>query len=228
MLNRVFTKRDLQKSYDAIYSKGVLKEADPYYDWILKLLRVREGKRLLDVACGGGFLLKAAEKRGLITYGIDISPAALSIAKKYATRSRIFIGDAENLPWKNNFFDYVTCLGSLEHFLHPDKGVREIARVLKKSGKACLVLPNIYFIRYIWDILKGGAGPQRGQALERLATMEEWKNPIESNGLDIIEIHKYNPKGKIESLENLVYTALRPLIPLNLSYSFVFIVQAIQ
>jgi len=48
----------------------------------LDYLGAQKGRKLLDVGCGTGFLLLAAFKRGLKTYGIDISEEAIKIAKK--------------------------------------------------------------------------------------------------------------------------------------------------
>lgn len=222
-MKKISSARELKESYDAIYSSGMLKEPDPYYGWILELLGAKNGKKLLDVACGGGFLLKAAESRGLLTYGTDISVNAVKIARKNAPNSVIAVGDAEELPFKNNSFDYVTCLGSFEHFLNPDRGVRELTRVLKPNGKACVVLPNSYFMMDILRVCWQGRGPSHGQELERFATRADWVELLEKNGLDISRTYKYNKPLPCSSISTLFYKFIRPIIPTNLSYHFVFI-----
>lgn len=58
------------------------------------------------------------------------------------------------------------------------------------------------------------------QEIEQLATRREWQDLIESNGLRVRHVYKYNPSPPTASLK---YRLIRPFIPLNLSYSFVFI-----
>ena len=91
------------------------------------------GKRILDIACGEGSFLQCLQGKGLATYGTDISQKAVEIARGLNPESHILVADGEYLLWEDNCFDYVTCLGNLEHFPNPDKGLKEIARVLKSS-----------------------------------------------------------------------------------------------
>ena len=223
------TLEDVRKSYNIIYSEPTiyLKAADKYYRWIVDLLEPDSGKRLLDIACGGGFLLKEAEKRGLITVGIDISDKAIEIAKRNARHSILAVSSGENLSFKDNLFDYVTNLGSLEHFLNPEQGVQEMTRVLKNNGKAIIMVPNSHSIIHFWRVLTKGTiyGSEEKQEIERLATIKEWQELLEENGLAVNKVLKYNlPPCVFKSSKYYVgYCLVYPFIPLNLSYSFVFI-----
>ncbi|MCX6818596.1 MAG: class I SAM-dependent methyltransferase, partial [Candidatus Aenigmarchaeota archaeon] len=96
---------------------------------------------LLDVACGNGHFLKEAEKR-VTCFGIDVSDVAVARAKKNATKSDIRRGQGEKLPYKDNYFDYVTCIGSLEHFINMEKGLSEMRRVMKPNAIANILVPN--------------------------------------------------------------------------------------
>ena len=58
------------------------------------------------------------------------------------TRYKLVIGDGENPPFETDTFDTVINLQVLEHTLHPEVMVREIARVLKKGGKAVFLIPQ--------------------------------------------------------------------------------------
>ena len=151
------SKEELQKAYDEWHSasgevKEVKKQDLKHYLTMLNLLNPEPGKKLLDVGCGKGVFLFLASKMGLQTYGIDISKVAVDIARRVSHTSEIRVGLGEELPWDDNSFDYVTCLGSLEHFLDPAKGVKEMARVLKPDGRALILVPNSFFIGhiYIW------------------------------------------------------------------------------
>lgn len=222
-MNESMTEKTKKKFYNDIYEKEILKEPEPYYDWILNLLYTNGQRKVLDIGCGGGFLLKAAVKRGLSSIGIEISHVAAHVAKKNSVESDIILADGENLPLRDGIFDYVTCLGSLEHFSHPEKGAVEMNRVLKSDGKACVVLPNNYFIKDIYKVWRNGIAPSHGQPVEKFATKIEWENLLNKHGLRALTVYKYNPRWKIMSAGHLIYRLLRPLIPLNLSYCFAFV-----
>lgn len=209
--------RDIARWYDEFYKKfGVFKN-ETEAKRMLDLLHVVPGRKLLDVAAGGGHLLRLADGLRQRTYGIEISKSAIEVAKTNSPNSTLVRGNAEKLPFPSNTFDYVTCLGSLEHFVHMDKAVREMARVLKDEGLACIYVPNAYFLYHCWAAFRRGAGPSDGQEFERYASMLEWKKLIESNGLAVVEIHKDNTP--VVGLLG----RLKPFIPTNLSYAFIFI-----
>jgi len=52
------------------------------------------------------------------------------------------VGDAEKLPFPNEYFDVVLCIETLEHLMEPPKAANEIKRVLKPSGKIILTTPS--------------------------------------------------------------------------------------
>jgi len=219
------SKRELQDSYNAIFSSSGLKECSSYYKWIFRLLNLKTDDKLLDVACGAGFLLEMAENKGLFTYGLDFSSSALKIAAKNATSASLILSSGEKIPFRDETFDCVTCLGALEHFSSCEQGIREIRRVLKTDGFSCLVVPNLFFVLNIYNALKEGHGPTHGQLLERFLARGDWEELIVKNGLAVIETKKFNNIVRTPglSLQKILYKTIEPFIPLNLSYHFVFI-----
>lgn len=220
------TEKELAESYDRIWTDFVLKEERKYYSWIADLLDIQEGNYFLDVACGGGFMLREAVDRRAKTFGIDISGVAVKLAQRESPQSQIGVESGEHLSFPDNFFDYVTCLGSLEHYLCPEKGVKEISRVLKKDGRACIVLPNKW---YWFDCLRGmksGAELFHGQELERFYSKESACSLLEENGLIMTKILGYNNKiflsRKWKPFVFLYDNWLRYIIHPNASYQFVF------
>lgn len=224
---------ELQRSYNRLYQEwlGSYHNID-LYQQILGQLGVSSGK-LLDIACGLGDLLALARSRGASPYGIDISRVALEKAKQAHPYIFLVEGDGEYLPWPDNFFDYITCIGSLEHFIHPEKGAQEIARVLKPTGLAAINLPNSHHIQAIYNVYKTGSILPELQDYERFATRHEWESFLEENHLRVVQIHKFNTGfGRVfkegrESfwyLYNILYHTLGDCwIPLNLSFTFTFI-----
>jgi ubiquinone/menaquinone biosynthesis C-methylase UbiE len=232
MINKKITKEELKGKYEKWHLKRKVKIdklSEKYSNWILNILHTKSGKKILDVACGKGVFLYYARKRGLHTYGIDISESSIGIVKKINPDFEILVGDAENLPYSNNSFDYVTCLGSLEHFPNPTKGIREMSRVLKKNGRACIYVPNLFFIGHIYMAWRYGIEPSEAeqQFSEIFKTKRGWEEMLKKNGLRILKCYKYNTiweSKKVNLLTKIIYNfILRPFIPLNLSYAFIFI-----
>lgn len=216
----IATEIEAQAAYDVLHREGALRESASHYRWVLRILAPEKGRRFLDVACGGGYLLGEAEKTGVESCGLDISMVAAQQARRSAPQAAVLCGNGESLPFRDETFDYAVNLGSLEHFLDPDKGVAEMARVLKKKGKALLLLPNSYFLMTVLNVWRtGAAGRKTAQAVDRWATRDEWARLIEENGLKVTRVLKYNYKTRKAPIK---YKILRPFIPLHLSYCFLF------
>ena len=121
-------------------------------DW----LEPKEAERILVLHVGGGVLsLKIAEK-GCEVYGIETSEHAIKHAKRLAKREKIacefVVGNAEDLPYPDGYFDKIVCSSSLEHFKEDIKALKEMHRVLKPNGK--VVLTTDSFTYPISDELK--------------------------------------------------------------------------
>ena len=96
---------------------------------------------VLDVACGTGDMMLELLKRGCTVTGVDLSEEMLEIARK-KTASANFplstfhfqLGNAEALPFAEGEFDAVTCAFGVRNFVHLEKGLNEMLRVLKPGG----------------------------------------------------------------------------------------------
>ena len=111
---------------------------------MIKLCKPNSKKRIADIGCGEGFLLKeiiAGEK----IVGIEISTTALKRAKKILkTRNDIYLiqGDAQKLPIPDNYFDIILCSEMLEHLPDTRIVLNEFNRILNKSGILVVSVPN--------------------------------------------------------------------------------------
>lgn len=225
----------LRDSYDRLYEGWLGDHRNiGQAKLILDLLNVVPGSRLLDVACGLGYLAEMAADRGLDAVGIDVSRVALRRAKALAKKTDLLMaGDAERLPLLDSSFDYAVNLGSLEHFVDPGAAVREMVRILKPGGRAALLLPNSHHIRALYYVYRHGMILPDMQDYERFATRAEWENLLVANGLRIIATERYDTgMARIHKkghqlfwyLYNVLFRLLgNKWIPFNFSYTFVFI-----
>jgi ubiquinone/menaquinone biosynthesis C-methylase UbiE len=71
---------------------------------------------------------------GVDATGIDTSPAMAKVAVAKVP-GRYVVGGAEQLPFAAHCFDVVTTSLSLHHWEHAERGLVEIARVLRPTGR---------------------------------------------------------------------------------------------
>jgi ubiquinone/menaquinone biosynthesis C-methylase UbiE len=221
---------EIKAQYEKWHSKQDNPIDEKYYTWIMRRIKPDPRDVALDVACGKGYLLRFYESKGLPTFGIDISKVALKEAKEHLRWSHLILASAEYLPFKECSFNIITCLGSLEHFSSPEKGVSEMSRVLKKDARAYVLLPNAYFIGHIYLVYKTGEPPDEGEQSfsESFATRKSWESLLCSNGLSVMQCLKYNrisrASKKVSGTVRFLYNVLlAPVLPANLSYAFMFV-----
>lgn len=108
-------------------------------DWITGVVPL-EGKRVLDVGCGGGILADSMARRGAEVLGIDLATKALKVAQLHAleaeTQGVIYREiSAEALAAEQpGSFDVVTCMEMLEHVPDPSSIVKACAGLVKPGG----------------------------------------------------------------------------------------------
>lgn len=107
--------------------------------WIDDIVPV-EGKRIVDIGCGGGILTDAMARKGADVLGIDLSTKALKVAQLHALEAQT-VGvsyreiSAEALAAEQpGCFDVVTCMEMLEHVPDPSSVVRACAALVKPGG----------------------------------------------------------------------------------------------
>jgi SAM-dependent methyltransferase len=223
---------ELRVAYNALYAGAGIAQLPSFYRWVLSLLAPDSGKSLLDISCGSGALAAEAQRHGLWAWGVDLSDRAVRDANAALNGSYAVVGDAESLPFADGTFDYVTNIGSIEHYLHPEQGVAEIARVLNPEGKACILLPNSYsLLENVWTVLRTGDVGDQGQPIERYATRVQWERMLSENGLAIFRTVRYNltvprtapdRKWYVRRPRRLLWLLASLFVPLNLSSCFVF------
>jgi SAM-dependent methyltransferase len=219
-------------AYEVIYKEAGIRQRDSFYRWILRLVRPRPGRRLLDVACGEGSLPRLAALVGLEAHGLDLSEVAILTATREAPAA-LLVADGERLPYADASFDYVTSIGSLEHYLHPPQGVREMARVLAPDGLALVLLPNTFSLLHnVWAAFRTGWPMDDGQPIQRYATRCQWQALLEEGGLVVERTVKYEREWPTSLADlrwylghpkTLIRLLLTPLIPLNLASCFVYL-----
>ena len=103
-----------------------------------------KGLHVLEIGVGLGADHQKFAEAGAIAYGIDLTTRAIEHTKRrfrfFGLESQLLVGDAEYLPFPDNYFDLIYSWGVLHHTPDTKKAVCEIFRVLKSGGEAKIML----------------------------------------------------------------------------------------
>lgn len=124
--------------WDRIYSKGEIhKTPSKEVINLVPILKERNVKNVLDVGCGTGRHTYYLTEQGFHTYGIDISPKAIELAKSNRGGKNINynIGTFTNLPYEKNSMDFVLTNHALQYTTDENikKIISEFNGVIKKN-----------------------------------------------------------------------------------------------
>ncbi len=111
---------------------------------VVDMAEVKEGDIVLEVGCGTGFttyeIVKRVGERNVVA--VDITLEQMRKAIERFPSAKFVLGDAENLPFKDNSFDAAISAGSIEYWPHPAIGIQEMARVTKPGGRVVVLAPR--------------------------------------------------------------------------------------
>ena len=149
------------------YDKLLEKEDDTYQKSLilpnlLRLLEIKNGETIVDLACGQGFFSRAFGNQGAKLIGVDVSRELIGIAKKYSSRNNnsamkqfnnrispeieYHVAPADNLNFfKNKTFDKITLILALQNIENVHGVLKECSRVIKQDGKLFIVLNHPSF-----------------------------------------------------------------------------------
>jgi ubiquinone/menaquinone biosynthesis C-methylase UbiE len=105
-------------------------------------------KKVLEVGFGAGTDFVQWIRAGAVCYGIDLTQEALDnlthrIEVYHLPKpEQIQVGDAENLPFDDNFFDLGYSFGVLHHSPNTPKAIQELVRVVRPGGEIKIMLYN--------------------------------------------------------------------------------------
>lgn len=109
---------------------GWLRGLEPIETMLAAVAEVRP-LRVLDAGCGSGELTALVAAPEVL--GVDLSPAAVDAARSRGLDARL--ADVQSLPFPDDDFDVVLGNWMLYHLPDLDRGLAEIARVLRPGGR---------------------------------------------------------------------------------------------
>lgn len=152
---------------------------------------------ILEIGCGTGATLLEIKSRyrNANIYGIEINENVCEIAKN---NCNLIIGNVEliELPYSNNFFDYIILGDILEHLNDPWKVLNKIKKYLKKEGFLIASIPNIMHVSIVKELIKGSFSYASSGILDRthlrFFTLKEIQKLFEDNKYSIKNVQAIN------------------------------------
>ena len=100
---------------------------------ILDNAHIKEGIRVLDVACGTGVLFEDYIKRGACVVGIDLSSEMVKVARGKYPNINIICGDVEETYFDESF-DVIHIYNAFPHFPSPVSLIQHLSQYVKTGG----------------------------------------------------------------------------------------------
>lgn len=186
---------------------------------MLDLAHLEPGDDVLDVAAGDGYQsITAAQRVGPSgsVLAVDLAAEPLKYAAAAAKQAgfeqfETRVMDGENLDLPDASYDAVLCQFGLMFFPDPDRGLKEMLRVLKRGGRASLVIfalggtPESELAASLIRGRLGGHGrlPARVSGAS-LGARGVLKRKLEANGFRAVEAHELSVPLRLESAREAV------------------------
>ncbi len=106
-----------------------------------QVMKYQTPGRALDIGCGPGFFLEAAQAKGYDVHGLDPSEYIVKVAQeKFGERVKLGLIETANYPAES--FDLVVAFDTFEHIYRPLEWLEHIRRVLKPGGLIAMTTPD--------------------------------------------------------------------------------------
>jgi ubiquinone/menaquinone biosynthesis C-methylase UbiE len=128
-------------------------EGDDPREFVLEAVAAAKPRRVLEVGGGEGETAeRIVRELGVELVGIDQSEAMVAEQRARGIDARV--GDVQDLPFRDDEFDVAVAAWMLYHVPDLDRGLAELARVLKPGGVLVAVTNSVEHLQELWDLAR--------------------------------------------------------------------------
>jgi len=143
--------------YDEYLEAGDSYQARVILPNLLRLLRLRRGEKILDLACGQGFFAREFASAGVQVTGADAAENLIKLAQQKnparhpsaalgtTLRVEFLVAPAHHTGLAAQSFDKIALISAIQNIHNPDEVLKECARLLKPDGSIHIVLNHPAF-----------------------------------------------------------------------------------
>jgi len=176
-----------------VFGGSVVKTRAAEAETLARMVAARRSDHVVDLACGTGALALAFAPRVRSIFGIDLTPAMLAVGQRSAreagARNLAFVvGNAQQIAFANESFDLALTSYALHHVPDGRRVIGEMARVLKRGGRAGVIdifVPEDRRRAEMHDRIERARDPSHTHTLAR----SEFEEYFAGSGLRITGTH---------------------------------------
>jgi len=121
-------------------------------DVLFSAVAEAEPQRVLEVGCGPGDMAeRIVRETGADLVALDISPRMVELARALGVDARV--GDVQELPFDDGSFDCAVAAWMLYHVPDVERGLAELARVIRPGGRLVAGTNSIRNLGELWDLV---------------------------------------------------------------------------
>jgi ubiquinone/menaquinone biosynthesis C-methylase UbiE len=224
--------------HTAAYYQWIERERDDREPFIARFARWADwrGKKVLEMGTGAGTDFVRFGRAGATAFGIDLTENGLALVRERLDSerlaSRIAQADVETLPFPEDTFDFVYSWGVIHHTENTPAAAREVVRVLKPSGRFCVMVYHRYSLHCLRGYLRFGLLNGRPlSSLDKIVSehFESFGTKVYTTaearslfaGIDLTVTHVLTPYDLQLTRRRFVPPSLRRALPEFLGYFMV-------
>jgi 2-polyprenyl-3-methyl-5-hydroxy-6-metoxy-1,4-benzoquinol methylase len=176
--------------------------------------------RVLEVGCGSGIFLNAATRFRWDVHGLDISPHAIALARRYCPTATLHCASLANAEFKPNSFDCVALWDVIEHVEEPEAVVQQVRHVLRSGGYLVMETPDEgcparALVRLLHRVTGGGADVMRAMyysAHRWYFSRRSMRLLLERSGFENIRFYREHTVSELAVQKTAAYGWRRSMI----------------
>jgi demethylmenaquinone methyltransferase/2-methoxy-6-polyprenyl-1,4-benzoquinol methylase len=141
-------RENLQGMRKLIAEHSINKILDTNFVFIQQFL---QDALVLEIGCGMGQLtekISLSEAKEIYAFDLSVNNLVYTRDNRGKNNVFLFLGNALEIPFRDNFFDIVVASEVIEHVPDVKRMINEMRRVCKRGGKICVSTPNANIVFY--------------------------------------------------------------------------------